>query len=468
MKALAELLMDCGCAVSGSDSQTAASEHPASLSEATLFAGHAATNVPSDVRLLVYSPAVDAANVERAAAREGGTPEASYVDVLARLMECRAGVAIAGTHGKTTTTALVATLLREAGRNPSVIVGGEVVRYDRSGWAGDGPELVAEACEYRCHFHAFRPHVAAVLNIEPDHFDCFPTQELLLNAFARFVAQVDPTGRLIARAGSVADSLRESAACEMETYSVETAPDQADWTMNGLALESLASRFEIQHRGRSVATVRLPLPGRHNVENALAAVAVASAVTELAPEVISRALAGFGGTRRRFETVADVGGITVIDDYAHHPTAVRATLTAARQSFFGAGDPEPGHRDEAGSGGPHSGSPGRLVVAFQPHQVSRTRALLDEFAASFDQADETLLVPIFAAREASPAEAAAALYDLEKRMRDRGQSVRRLSSLEELLDMLKQQARAGDVWLMLGAGDISSASRRAGDVLRQR
>jgi UDP-N-acetylmuramate--alanine ligase len=429
MKALAELLSDAGWTLTGSDLQFAPNRPRKNDGRLRrVHQGHTAANVSEAVDVLIFSPAIRDTNPERQAARERGIAELSYVDALSQLMSERTGIAIAGTHGKTTTTAMVAAILRESGQNPSALIGGEVIQYERSGWAGSGDLLVVEACEYRRHFLSVRPRIAAILNIEPDHFDCFATIDESRKAFEEFAHRVNPNGALLLRS-DVAKALRDRlpARLAIETYSIR---DSADWLVRDLDLRPGISHFEVCHNGKYFCDAALSVPGRHNVENALAAIALAHAVGTDAAAIAS-ALSLFRGVRRRFEFIAERDGVTLIDDYAHHPTAIRATLAAVRQTY-----PDR-----------------RILVVFQPHQVSRTEALLDDFATSFGDADQVLLVPVFAARE-SQSDAAACLKKLGRAVQATGQTVRLLESLDHVLATMQDSASPGDICLTLGAGDI--------------
>ncbi len=429
MKALAELLSDAGWTLTGSDLQPSSTRPQKNGGRLRrVHQGHAAAHVPGAVDVLIYSPAIRDTNPEREAARQRGIAELSYVEALSQLMSERTGIAIAGTHGKTTTTAMVAAILQESGQNPSALIGGEVIQYERSGWAGSGELLVVEACEYRNHFLSLNPQIAAILNIEPDHFDCFATIEESRAAFEQFVYRVNPDGLLLLRS-DVAETLRDRlpARSEIVTYSTS---DSADWSICNLDMRQGRSHFEVHHNDRHFCDIALTVPGRHNVENALAAIALAHSAGRDASAIAS-ALSLFRGVRRRLEFIAEHGGVTLIDDYAHHPTAIRATLAAVKQTF-----------------------PDRRVVAvFQPHQVSRTQTLLDDFATSFKDADQVVLVPVFAARE-SQADAAACLEKLGQAVQATGQTVRLLESLDQVLATVQDSTNPGDICLTLGAGDI--------------
>lgn len=440
MRALAELLSDLRWTLTGSDQSEPETALHIGGRQLRVHLGHAASHVAPQTDLLIFSPAVTESNPERAAARQLGIPQLSYSQFLGELMRQRTGIAVAGTHGKTTTTAILATILRECGLSPSAAIGGEVVQYDRSGWGGEGLFFVAESCEYRSHFLDHSPKFATILGIEPDHFDCFPDWDSQLEAFREFAARVPSDGVLVIPAESETAAMAASSSeARIETTRMEPVPSSpggegtptADWLARDIRKTQNGFRFQVDHNGTLFCETELSVPGRHNLENALAAVALAHAAGAEA-KAIAEALPKFAGVRRRFEVIQSRGGFIVVDDYAHHPTAIRATLKTAREQF----------------------SERRLLVAFQPHQISRTRELMSDFSGSFAEADELFLVPIFAARESS-AEGDATLAELADRVSDSGVSVRRLASLDRLKPTLDDAARPDDVVLILGAGNIS-------------
>jgi len=453
MTALSEILTDFGWMLSGSDLKVASPDLTLSMSAAQpgrilkIHEGHDSANLPTTSDLVVFSPAIAADNPELIAARQLKIPTVSYVEFLSELINQSTAICIAGTHGKTTTSAMTASILREADRFSSAVIGGEVIQYGRSGWgpiaglAADDLDslLVVEACEYRRHFLSFRPQIAAILNIEADHFDYFQSIDATNDAFAEFAAQVHSDGTLIIRADSpLIARLKDECQTRIETFlpvsnasALRHNAPQAHWAVSSLREESERTVFDVVRRGRTFGTVELSQPGRHNAENALAAIAVAHAAG-VSADAACNAACKFQGVRRRFEEIATVSGVTLVDDYAHHPTAVRATLAAARQKF-------PGRR---------------IVAAFQPHQVSRTHQLMGEFTRSFVDADEVLLVPIYAARENTDV-ASSTLQELASGINLAGSSVEVLSSLDQLRATLDDSAQPGDVWLTLGAGNIN-------------
>jgi UDP-N-acetylmuramate--alanine ligase len=435
MKALAEMASGLGWRVSGSDAGGPAERLRGMRRRGwRVHRGHQDRFVPQDADVLVYSPAVGPSNPERLAAEQLGIPQYSYSGMLGHLMQSRTGVAVAGTHGKSTTTAMTAAILDAAGLDPSAVIGAELRGGGprpggTCGWAGGGELFVVESCEYRKSFLDVRPRYAVITGIEPDHFDCYETFVDTKAAFAQFAGQVEPDGSLLIRAEC--DASREAAAaarCEVVTLSLR---EGADWWAADIKRHAGGLRFRVFRHGWYFAEVALQLPGLHNVENALAAAALAHAAGAEAADV-REALAEFTGVRRRFEHVGSWRGVTLIDDYAHHPTAVRATLQTAREIA--------GRR--------------RIVCVFQPHQVSRTVALMDEFAQSFEAADRVIVAPVFAAREQVTDEPAVTARELADRIAAAGQSAGYQPDLDRIVATLDDNLRPGDVLVTMGAGDI--------------
>ncbi len=430
MKALAELLDGLGWRLSGSDLQPASSAIASlELHGLQFFQGHAAGNVPADVQCVIYSPAIRPDNPERLEAARRGLPEWSYGQMIGRLMAARTGICIAGTHGKSTTTAMVGWILSVAGRDPAVLVGAELCDGGHSGRAGAGGLLVVESCEFNHSFLDFHPRHAAILNVEPDHFDCYADLPSLQQAFREFARRVPPQGVLLVNGDCTATM---EAVRDLPSRKVTFGKGmQSHWRAESVFDQPDGIRFDIVCRGQHWGQIGLRLHGDHNVHNALAAAALC-AETGVASHDIIAALGSFGGIKRRFEVVGEWNGILRIDDYAHHPTAVRATLQTARQMY----------------------GPRRIWCAFQPHQVSRTVALMDDFAASFDAADEVLIAPVFAARESVTDEPYEVSRELARRIGARGRACRFVESLDQIITTVDDAARPGDVLIAMGAGDI--------------
>ena len=431
MKALAEMLCDLGWSITGSDLHLPDAVLGAMRSRGLrLHLGHGNRFRASDFDVLVYSPAVEPDNPERILAREMRIPEMSYSEMLGYLMRQRDGVSVAGTHGKSTTTAMVATILSEAGLSASAVIGAELCGSRRSGWAGDGDLFVVESCEYQRSFLDLAPKYAAILGIEEDHFDCYQNLGELRAAFTQFARKLPSDGMLLVRGDCAASiAVAESTSAEVVTFSQRPG---ADWWTDRVYRTKTAARFRVFRRGEFFVEIKLPTPGEHNVNNALAAVAL-SHHCGASPESIRESLQGFFGVQRRFERVGSWRGVQLVDDYAHHPTAVRAALRTAREEF--------GRR--------------RIWCAFQPHQVSRTQALLKQFASSFSAADQILIAPVFAARENVTEEPVVLAEELASRVASQGGAARFCPSLDRIISTLEDEARPGDVLVTMGAGDIN-------------
>lgn len=391
--------------------------------------------------LLVVSAAVPPAHPEVEAARRLGIPVRKRAEVLGELLAGGTGVAVAGTHGKSTTTALIGLVLEAAGFDPTCVVGAEVPAWESNLRVGTGPYWVAEADEYDYSFLTLRPTIAVVTTVEYDHPDCFPDFESLYRAFVAFVGNLPPEGVLVVGADSPA--ARRLAAERRDLQVVGYGLDEGSgfpefWTARNIELRAGGGAgFEVFHGGRPVGRVESALPGRHNVTNALAAFAVAGAL-QIPAGTVASVLQQFTGAGRRFEPIGRFRGVPVFSDYAHHPTEVRATVDAARAAF-----------------------PGRRVVGvFQPHTFSRTRALLDQFVDALSTPDFLVLAEIYPAREeARPGDPTGRtlFMALEGRMSGRAVFLPDLSGLGEVLTRV---VRPDDIILVMGAGDIDEAARR--------
>ncbi len=430
MKGLAELLSGLGWQVTGSDLSPVAPVFQTMQARGIrVHTGHQDHHLPAETDVLVYSPAVDVNNPERRMAARLGIPQMSYSQMLGHLMRDRVGVAIAGTHGKSTTTALAACILGGSHVGASAVVGAQLRGIGCNGWAGTGDVLVVESCEYQRSFLDTVPRYATILGIEPDHFDCYGTFDETIEAFGAFARRVDAGGKLLIRHGcAVSQQAARQAQAEVITLSRTL---EGDWFADSPRPAETGMRFRIFFRGEFFLEAVVGLVGEHNVFNVLAAVAL-SHYAGATTEEIRDGLAEFPGIGRRFEKLGWWRGIALVDDYAHHPTEVKATLETARAQFSGR----------------------KIWCAFQPHQVSRTLALMDEFAASFSAADEVLVAPVFAARETLDDEPVAAARELCRRIAARGVSAHFCDSLDRIRATIDDSARAGDVFLTLGAGDI--------------
>ncbi len=428
MRSLAEVLLGWGWELSGSDCCADAAQFLAAKG-VSIHSGHAAAHVPVETQVVVYSDAVADDNPERQRGAELLTPTLNYFQMLGRLMRTRHGIAVAGTHGKSSTTAMLARLLVQAGLDPTVLFGAAPLGCHSGGRSGRGPLMLVEACEYRGNFLHLRPQQAVILGIEPDHFDCFPTHRELESAFCRFAANLPREGRLLVPQSCRASRRAAAAAgCQVETFGLEP---QADWSARYLVETLGRFRFSIYHGNQPQCDVQLRVPGKHNVFNALAAAAVAWQ-NGLAPADIAAGLNGFRGLHRRLEPLGCWQGVTLVDDFAHHPTEVAAGLDAIRRMY-----------------------PQRRVwCVFQPHQASRTQRLLDELARSLQNADRVVVAEIYRARESSPRPGEVTAADLAKQTRAGGVQVADVHTTERIVRLLHAALAPDDVLITMGAGDI--------------
>ena len=429
MKAMAEFLSGAGWAVTGSDVRKDSSVRLADGRTLRFDSGHDASHLSDRLDLLVRSSAIPADNAELAEAERRGVRVATYTELLGELMSERVGVSVAGTHGKSTTTAMVACILDAARLDPGIIIGAEMRGQGWNGRFGDGGLLLAETCEFQRNFLDLCPKHLAILNVEADHFDCFPTVEKSVEAYVELVKKLPEDGNLVIDGDDlhlpvIAESSRAA------VVRVSSDPTH-EWFFRQVELLEFGQVFEIYFRGQFFSRIRLPVPGPHNVRNAALAAALAYCCG-VSRQSIRLGLESFPGIRRRFELVGRYGGMLLIDDYAHHPTAIRATLETARQEF-----PEK-----------------KLVCVFQPHQVLRTRVLMDEFAASLAEADEVLLVPVYGARESDEIATLEASRELARRTIAAGGNARFLETLDRVVATLDHDARHDDVVITMGAGDI--------------
>lgn len=429
MRALAKMLLDAGAVVSGSDSCGNGSAQRLRDAGATVFIGQSPENLPEGCELVVYSAAIGEQNPELIGARQRGIEVVKYAEMLGRLMRRKTGLAIAGTHGKSTTTAMVAYVLRRAGLDPNFIIGATVEQLGGPSGTGTGEHFVVEACEFDRSFLNLQPHSAAILNIEEDHLDCYRDLDAIIEAFRAFTSRVSSDGVLIANGEdrNVAEATRD-ALCEVETFGLA---EGCHW--RGVVLGEDRGRvlLAVYKAGKEFCQFTVSLPGMHNAYNSLAAAGLLyhAGVT---PEQIAEHLATFGGAKRRMTLKAQVGAVTVVDDYAHHPTEIQATLRALRDYY----------------------RPGRILCIFQPHQHSRTRFLLKDFAASFAQADEVILPDIYFVRDSEKERDHISSNDLVAQIRMRGGSARYEPTFEGILEFVKTTLRDGDLVVTMGAGNV--------------
>lgn len=433
MSAIARVLLGQGFVVSGSDRESGEKTAVLQQQGATIYIGHAASHM-AGADAVIISSAIAESNPEVAAARAAGVPVLKRINFLGHLMADKVGIAVAGSHGKTTTTGMIAQILLHAELDPTVIVGGDLPLLGGNGRSGDGAYFVVEADEYDRMFLGLRPEVGVITNIEHDHPDSYPTAAEYGQAFADFAGLLPQNGRLIVcgEDPGVQQLLRDLdlPGVEITSYSVQENEPQherdqfqaVDCRPNGLG----GTDFLVEQDGQVLGSVRLQVPGLHNVRNALAAIIVGTDL-EIEFDVIAQALLAFGGMERRFQLLGEAHGVTVIDDYAHHPTEIRATLAAARQRY-------PGRR---------------LWAVWQPHTYSRTRLLLKAFRRSFAEADGVVALDIYRSREQETLGMSTAKVVAKMRH----PQVVHIGEKETAVSYLLERLQPGDVVLTLGAGD---------------
>jgi UDP-N-acetylmuramate--alanine ligase len=438
MAPLAELLLRAGGAVSGCDSAANAATRQLERRGAEFHLGHDPEHVRGCGALVVTS-ALDPGHPERLAAEADGIPVLKRAAALGAVVGRGRVAAIAGTHGKTTTTAITATVLRAAGLDPTALVGGHVSDWDGNLLAGGDETYVVEADEYDRSFLTLHPEVAVVTTLEADHLDIYGTLEAVEDAFATFLGQVSPDGTVLGCADDrgVARLLPRVGGRRTVSYGLSAG---AMLRAEDVISEGAELRFRVLEEGVALGTARTRLAGMHNVRNALAAVGVARHFGADWDD-IADGLASFGGVARRFEHVGEAGGVVVYDDYAHHPTEVEATLRAARERF-----PER-----------------RLVAAFQPHLFSRTRDFADAFGRALALADQVLVADVYAAREAPIPGVSGEL--VARGAREAGATVTYESERARVSTTLHGLLREGDVCFTLGAGDLDGAAREVLELL---
>lgn len=445
ISAIARVLLGRGFVVSGSDMQMNELTAVLATEGATIYEGHRAENI-AGAEALIISSAVPADNPEVAAARALGLPILKRADILGQLMTDSIGVAVAGSHGKTTTTGMIAQILLQADLDPTVIVGGTLPLLGSNGRYGEGDYFVIEADEYDHMFLGLKPEVAIITSVEHDHPDLFPTWSDYLAAFRQFAGLLPDGGRLIACAddAGVQSLLADLPLADVEitTYGLAGAETAANFIAQDVRPNQLGGMdFVVEENGQLVGLARLRVPGEHNVRNALAAI-----ITGLDLGVdfatIRQALAEFGGMGRRFQIVGEVGRVTIIDDYAHHPTEIQATLAAARQRF-------PGRR---------------LWAIWQPHTYSRTRLLRQQFAQSFGQADRVIALDIYRSREQDTLgmETPLVLAEMDH------PKAKYIADRRAAADYLLDRVRPDDVIITLGAGDGDVVGQWVLEGLRER
>jgi UDP-N-acetylmuramate--alanine ligase len=425
MSGLARIALSDGISVSGSDSKDSSVLTALTALGARVYTSHEAAHVDG-ADVVIYSTAISASNPEMAYAIERSIPILTRAQALALLMKGSRSIAVAGTHGKTTTSSMMTVALQACGTDPSFAIGGTLMASGSNAHRGTGDLFVVEADESDGSFVEYKPLAAIVTNIEHDHVDFFHTPQAVTEVFDSFAATISPEGFLVYCADDPGSKRlgQSHLTCTPISYGTSEGVDLA---LDQISLQPMGSSARVMWKGRTVGAVELQVPGLHNLLNAAACLAMGMAL-QLPIHQLLEGLHNFRGAGRRFELKATEHGIRIIDDYGHHPTEIRVTLEAARRY---AGD-------------------GRVLVIFQPHRYSRTQAFLDEFAAALDLADDVTLLEIYAASE-KPIHGITSELIAEKMQRGRY-----LPNFAQAADRLIEMAKPGDVIITLGAGDVNS------------
>ncbi|MCD8154460.1 MAG: UDP-N-acetylmuramate--L-alanine ligase [Clostridiales bacterium] len=428
MSGLAEILLEENFRISGSDSK--ASPLTRSLEErgVQVFYGQRASNIAEGIDVVVYTAAIHPDNPEFACAKEKGLPMLTRAELLGQIMRnYETSIAVAGTHGKTTTTSMISHILLEGSCDPTISVGGILPSIGGNIRVGSSQTFITEACEYTNSFLSLYPTIGIILNMDADHLDFFKDIDDIRRSFRKFAEQIPADGTLIINADTARyQDILCDLPCHKITYGLENS---ADYTASDITWDKYGhASFTVFIHGQKAGSYYLKVPGIHNVSNALAAIAAAH-ILKLPEPVIIKGLGGFTGTDRRFQYKGEVGGVTIIDDYAHHPTEIEATLRAARNY-------------------PHR----KIWCVFQPHTYSRTRALLPEFSRALTLADHVVLADIYAARETD--NLGISSEDLQHGIQDLGTPCEYFPTFDEIEAFLLSSCEQGDLLITMGAGDV--------------
>lgn len=441
MSGIAAILLQQGYLVSGSDLNPSKAASRLINLGAQVFFGHDSANIGHDVSMVIVSTAIRETNLELVAAHERGLEVIKRGEMLARLMAEKKGIAVAGAHGKTTTSSMIALIFEKCGLDPTIVVGGDIMELGGNAKMGNGEFLVAEADESDGSFLLLTPFIEVITNIEDDHLDYYGSREAIKKAFALFVQKVPSDGYLVMCVDD--DNVREladSLSTGVITYGINQT---AQYSARNIRTEGLRTLADIYYMEKRLGELELGVPGLHNMSNALAAITV-GLIAGLEFEAIAGVLKDFRGVHRRFQLIGDVNGINVVDDYAHHPTEVKATLKAARQT-----------------------NANRVVGVFQPHRFTRTKFLFKEFGESFTDADIIIINEIYAAGE-SPISGVSAKLIIDAIPNCEGRPVYYFKTTEEITDFLYETAEPGDLILTLGAGNIWSVGANLVERLKAR
>ena len=439
MSAIAEVMLDKGYEISGSDLSESEVVQKLRAKGAVIYKGHNAANVEGK-DAVVLSSAIHQDNPELVQAKKLGLKIFHRSDILAFLLNAAKGIAVAGAHGKTTTSSMISVVLEHAGVDPTILIGGFVDYLNGNAKLGKSDYLVAEADESDGSFLKFYPHIAVVTNIEDDHMDHYGSMENIIKAFIQFVQNLDKENGLAVLCFNN-ENIRNIAPQLDRRYISYALEHEADYTAADIVADGPQTTFSVVYKGEKLGAVTLNIPGRHNVLNALATIAVCHKLG-LSIEAIAAGFAVFTGTKRRFQTKFRNDDVWIVDDYAHHPTEIQTTIKAARQT-----------------------NPKRLVVAFQPHRYTRTQLLRKEFGSCFKGADVLILTDIYAASE-EPIPGISGRTIVDEVKAQTGVDAVYIEKLADIAPWLEQNRRKGDLIITMGAGNIYTVGETLADGLK--
>ena len=428
MSGLAEILLEEGFTVSGSDSKESPLTKKLESEGAIIHYGQCAENISDGIDCVVYTAAINKANPELMEAVARKIPMLTRAELLGQLMKnYKTPIAVSGTHGKTTTTSMISHILLAADLDPTISVGGILKAIGGNIRVGKSETFITEACEYTNSFLSFFPKISVILNIDADHLDFFKDIDDIRHSFRKFAQLLPADGALIINADTPHyQDIIKDLSCKIITYGLE---HEAQYQATDITYDKYGhASFTVLKDGRKAGSFYLKVPGSHNVSNALAAIALAR-LLQIPDDVIVKGLGSFTGTDRRFQYKGEVAGVTIVDDYAHHPTEIQATLNAAHNY-------------------PHK----KLWFVFQPHTYTRTKALLPEFAQALKLADHVVLADIYAARETD--NLGISSKDLQARIQELGTPCEYFPTFDEIENFLLNNCEAGDLLITMGAGDV--------------
>ena len=434
MSGLAKVLSEKGYRVTGSDIKKNVFTEQLERRGVTVYQGHSPSHL-NQADLVIASSVISPDNPELQIAKRKRMRTVSRGALLAELVNRKKGIVVAGTHGKTTTSSLVYSILRQAGKDPTMFIGGEVNDFGANSKLGSSEYVVAESDESDGSFLLLSPSISILTNIEDDHMDYYGTKDKLVQAFIQFTGRLKPAGTLIINIddpclSNVIKNISLSPSQKLITYGISP---MADFSAKKVKLKQFSSSYEINYQGKKIEDIDLPLPGQHNIYNSLAGVAAGLDIG-IGWEEIKKALLLFSGVKRRFELIGEKSGILVIDDYAHHPTEIKVTLEVAARLER------------------------RTIAIFQPHRYTRTKMLLSKFSTAFEKADILLLTNIYAAGE-NPIPGMDGELLFEKVKQKRRKATYYFTNFRKIIDFLACECREGDLILTLGAGNINAVGK---------